>query len=153
MLKSNQIFPKKICSRMRLYPQNTPKYFKNINKANGKSTFRSLLIQLFFLKLRTNVKINTFLNIGMYNTCTCEISCGRGNRTPKPKRQSPKPHRWAFRKFNSCNTRLVSNRQLNLSLTLIMTSSNVTRSRCNIRQKQTTSIVKQKNNARKTIEN
>jgi len=26
-------------------------------------------------------------------TCTCEVSHGRGNRTPKPKRQSPKPYR------------------------------------------------------------
>jgi len=30
--------------------------------------------------------------------CTCEISHGRGNRSPKPKRQSPKPYPWAVRK-------------------------------------------------------
>jgi len=48
----------------------------------------------FSLKLRTNIMINTrqFLNKGIYNIRTCKISHGKGNRTLKPKRQSPKPY-------------------------------------------------------------
>jgi len=47
-----------------------------------------------------NIKINTrqFLTIGIYNTCTCEITHGREYQTPKPKRQSWKPSHWAIRK-------------------------------------------------------
>jgi len=38
-----------------------------------------------------------FLNKYLQFTCTYEISYGRGNRTRKPKRQSPTPYHWAIR--------------------------------------------------------
>jgi len=52
----------------------------------------------FFYELRTNIKINTD-NFNDIFTCTCEIIHGRGNRTYKPKQQSPKPYYRAIRKF------------------------------------------------------
>jgi len=44
-----------------------------------------------FFKLRTNIKLHTRRFLTQVFTRTYEISNGRGNQTPKPKRQSPTP--------------------------------------------------------------
>jgi len=39
----------------------------------------------FFFKLSSNTKLNTRQFLTQVFTCTCEIICGRGNQTRKPK--------------------------------------------------------------------
>jgi len=69
-------------------------------------TYESVKKFFFFHYLRMDRKINTRKKIKtifhrryMIYTCTREISHGRMNQTPKPKRQSPKPWGWAIRKY------------------------------------------------------
>jgi len=57
-----------------------------------------ITVNLFLTEDEHKVQDNFWTQV---YTRTCEISHGRGNRTLKLKRQSPKPYCWAIRKNSS----------------------------------------------------